>query len=76
MSLKNKERRKNKRKRNKHHLIPKSRGGKKSKENLLLIDMERHEAWHRLWGNRTLDEVIELLLRVKSAKQHQGFIEH
>lgn len=63
----------NKRKRNGHHLIPKSRGGQKIQSNILLIDIKRHNAWHALWGNRTLDEVIELLLRVKHAKESQKF---
>lgn len=72
MKGRNSQNRKN-RKRNKHHLIPKSRGGQKLTSNLLLIDMEKHCAWHKLWGNRTLDEVIELLLRVRLAKKHQNF---
>jgi len=59
----------NRKARNRHHLKPKSRGGQKVESNLLLIDMERHNAWHKLWGNRTLDEVIELLLRVRQAKK-------
>ena len=63
------------RKRNRHHLTPKSRGGEKTDSNLLLIDMERHNAWHKLWGNRTLDEVIELLIRVKHAKESKRFRE-
>lgn len=63
----------NKRKRNRHHLKPKSRGGDKTQDNLLLIDIERHLAWHNLWGNRTLDEVIALLIRVKRAKESQRF---
>lgn len=62
-----------KKRRNKHHLIPKCRGGEKILSNLLLIDIERHNAWHALWGTRTLDEVIELLLRVKHAKESQRF---
>lgn len=56
---------------NRHHLKPKSRGGQTLESNLLWIDIERHRAWHSLWGNRTLDEVISLLKRVKQAKEHQ-----
>ena len=66
--------RRNQRKRNRHHLIPKSRGGNKIQSNLLLIDMEKHCAWHILWKNRTLDEVIELLIRVKRAKRNNDFL--
>ena len=57
--------------RNRHHLIPRSRGGRDSYQNLLLIDMDRHEAWHRLWGNRTIEEVLCLLERVARAKANQ-----
>jgi hypothetical protein len=59
---------------NRHHLRPKSRGGQKIQSNLLLIDMERHCAWHKLWGNRTLEEVIALLQRLKSIKDNQKLL--
>lgn len=58
---------------NKHHLRPRSRGGQAIESNLLWIDIERHRAWHVLWGNRTLDEVIALLTRLKSVKENQRF---
>ena len=62
-----------KRKTNRHHLVPKSRGGKNEKRNLLTIDIKRHRAWHILWGNRTLDEVIALLQRLKQVKEKDRF---
>ena len=61
------------RKRNRHHLRPRSRGGDSHPSNLLLIQVERHETWHRLFGNRTLSEVIQLLKRVERAKTHQRY---
>lgn len=58
--------------RNYHHFLrPRSRGGKETVNNMLLIDIEKHEAWHRLWGNRTADEILALLERVVRAKEHQ-----
>ena len=57
--------------RNHHHLTPKSRGGEHSPSNLLLIKEERHNLWHQLWGNRTLDEILDLLTRMARAKNHQ-----
>ena len=63
--------RKFKQHRNKHHLIPKSRGGGGSLNNLLLIDIEKHEAWHRIFKNATAQEVLDLLERVVRAKQNQ-----
>jgi len=53
---------------NLHHLTPKSRGGKDAKENLLYIRESRHNLWHRLWGNRTLEEVVSLLTRLVRMK--------
>ena len=55
----------------KHHLTPQSRGGSNQKSNLLRIDITRHRNWHLVFGNRTLDEVIALLHRVKRAKEGQ-----
>lgn len=57
--------------RNRHHLIPVSRGGTNSDRNLLLIDIEKHEAWHRIFGLRTLSEVISILHRLDRMKKHQ-----
>jgi len=62
------------RKINKHHLKPKEKGGQKIQSNLLLIDMERHCAWHKLWGNRTLEEIIALLQRLKAIKDSQKLL--
>ena len=61
------------RKMNKHHLRPKSVGGDRRPSNMLLIDIKRHCAWHTLWSNRTLDEVILLLQRLKQLKEAQRF---
>ena len=53
---------------NKHHLTPRSRGGDESEENLFLLKLDRHFYWHKLFGNKTLEEVISLLQRVHRAK--------
>lgn len=58
--------------RNKHHLVPKSRikaGVKPLPRNLLLIDIERHVAWHKLFREMTLDEAISLLKRLRKIKR-------
>ena len=54
--------------RNHHHLTPRRRGGADSDRNLLLIDITKHECWHKIFGIRTLDETIGLLNRLKRAK--------
>jgi hypothetical protein len=54
--------------RNRHHILPESRGGDGERQNLILLKTYRHRAWHRLFGTRTLEEAITLLLRVHRAK--------
>jgi hypothetical protein len=54
--------------RNFHHLTPKSRFGSSLPNNLLLIDIEKHEYFHKIFGNMTLEEVIRLLCRLKELK--------
>ena len=57
--------------RNRHHLTPKSRRGSMSKRNLLYVDGNVHRRWHEVFGNRTLEEIIALLIRVQRAKEYQ-----
>ena len=54
--------------RNSHHIIPETRGGSKVLENQFIMWNDRHEAWHMLFGEMTLNEIIELLQRIKHAK--------
>ena len=60
--------------RNRHHLVPRSKGGSGHPSNLLLIDITKHREWHRIFGLLTLEEVIRLLQRLQrcKAKQKQG----
>lgn len=58
---------------NHHHLTPRSRQGENAKGNLLRLRADRHFYWHQLFRKangkeRTLEEVIALLLRVHRAK--------
>lgn len=55
--------------RNYHHMTPRSRGGKTTQDNMLLIDIERHVYWHKVFRNLTLEEVIRLLVRLREAKR-------
>lgn len=54
-----------------HHLRPSSKGGEGISSNLFILDGRKHEAWHFLFNNLTLDEIIELLQRVKLIKDSQ-----
>lgn len=53
-----------------HHLeLPCSRGGDKTDSNILVMDAYRHDAWHLLFCNNTLKEVIRNFMFVKSIKE-------
>ncbi len=47
-------------KKTKHHIIPKSRGGKGIK-NVIKVDKELHDKYHLLFGNKTPNEIITFL---------------
>lgn len=59
--------------RNHHHMVPRSRQGLDNTRNLLLIHGDNHIWWHKVFGNRTFDEVINLLIRVRRAKRGQSW---
>lgn len=40
-------------------------------ENMLLINAGKHQLWHDLWGNRTVEEIHELLGRLIRAKKRR-----
>lgn len=48
----------------KHHRLPRSRGGDNSKRNIVMVPQKLHRAWHTLVGNMTAPEVAELLSNV------------
>jgi hypothetical protein len=56
---------------NKHHLKARSRGGQSIESNLLTMDISRHNAWHLLFGNLTIYEIVKLLLKVRRIKKRQ-----
>ena len=54
-----------------HHLKAKSRGGQDIDSNVSNLDLYRHDAWHLLFGDLTLDEIIKLLQRFKRIKSEK-----
>jgi len=44
-----------------HHRLPRSRGGSNKSRNISIVERELHRAWHRLVGNMTADEVAAML---------------
>jgi len=56
---------------NRHHNFAKCRGHNDSIQNLIIMDVRRHQAFHLLFGVRTFEEAARLLLRVSRAKENQ-----
>ncbi len=54
-----------------HHILNRCMGGSDDVSNLLKFDEAREKAWHFLWGNKSFEEVAELLLRTVRAKNAQ-----
>ena len=52
-----------------HHLKPRSKGGQSIDSNLLRVDVYRHDAWHLLFKNNSLDDVILILQRLQRIKR-------
>ena len=47
----------------KHHIIPKSRGGTDSKDNVIIVNKKKHQAYHLLFINATPEEAVLILIR-------------
>ena len=58
--------------RNRHHNLAKSRNGKASLQNLILLDENRHAAFHLLFGNRTFKEAASVLIRADKMMKRRG----
>lgn len=46
---------------NRHHVIPKSRGGHNGSDNILVIPKVDHDKYHSLFGNMTIEEAMAYL---------------
>ena len=53
-----------------HHLTPRWQGGEDIESNRLSIDAYKHDAWHLIFKNRSLREVIEFLERLEKMKEN------
>ena len=51
-----------------HHDINKSRGGRTRSKNIIILKQYKHQGWHALFGNKTLDEAIEVLKRLQQRR--------
>lgn len=60
---KKEKRRKSGKRMTKHHIIPRSRGGTSSADNLLEKTEAEHCAYHRLFGNALPEEAVLILIK-------------
>jgi hypothetical protein len=58
-----------------HHMTPKSKGGEDISSNRLSLDAYKHDAWHLIFKNLTIREVIELLERIERIKKNTSLAE-
>ena len=56
---------------NHHHLKNRCHGGTSVMSNLLRMDERRHDAWHLLFKNMDLPQIIRLLQRLQKIKEGQ-----
>ena len=54
---------------NRHHIKPKKRKKKTKKNNIINMDINRHQAFHFLFGNMTFIEAANLLIRADKMKR-------
>jgi hypothetical protein len=52
-----------------HHILPQSRGGGGTPDNIWMLPRYKHDAWHSLFGLRTIDEAIGFLKELKQRKK-------
>ena len=56
---------------NRHHWLNKCNGGTWTVDNISYLHIDRHDWWHKIFKNLNLDEVIELLIRIRRIKSQQ-----
>jgi len=56
------------RKRNRHHIKNRCKKGTRAKANIIMMDRNRHAAWHFLFRNLSFVQVAEILLRAEKMK--------
>jgi hypothetical protein len=57
--------------RNRHHIRARSKGGKYTPNNMILLDENKHRAFHLLFGLKTFREAAALLIRTAEMKERQ-----
>ena len=61
---------------NRHHLLNKCRGGDFSPQNIIMLKVDKHNEWHRIFRNSDPEDIIRVLLRMcrmKGYPLHENF---
>jgi len=59
--------------RNRHHILARARGGTKHPNNMILLDENRHACFHALFGTRTFLEAARILIRTHNYKNGTNY---
>ena len=60
-----------KKRKTRHHLRNKCKGGTNTPENLMILWDDKHSAWHTLFKNMNLDEIIRCLQKVRELQKRK-----
>ena len=62
-----------KRIRSKHHIKNKVNGGTLTPDNIIMLRMEKHRAWHQLFHNMSFLEAAEVLIRANQMIERRTY---
>lgn len=60
---------------NKHHICPTSRWGVNIQDNIVRLNIDIHQALHRLFGNMTIEEQMKRLVKISETALRADFKE-
>lgn len=57
-----------------HHRRPKSQGGTRNYGNIIKLNKERHACWHRLFDNKTPQQIAEIINKYYLCKEYEFIV--
>ena len=57
-----------------HHNLARARNGNYSEWNIYHLTASHHEAYHKLFGNRTFEEAAKVLLRMQETHEIRAVV--
>ena len=62
------------RRKTRHHIVPRSKGGSNNGNNIAKLDKKKHEAFHTLFSNLTPVEQITFLIDLNYSALNREFV--